>query len=391
MCEYTFNRFLTDKPELIAVVEEAFRSEDISNFHESIPGYHPTPLARLDNLAASLGVGQLFVKDESHRFGLKAFKGLGASYAIYRYIKKAWEHEFGVSFQPANLYETDLIEKLHLPVFCTATDGNHGRGVAWFCRLLNHRAVIYMPHNTVKARIENIGREGAQVVVVDGDYDEAVELAASDAETNGWQVISDTSYPGYTEIPAWIMAGYTTMFREIEQQLHDESIDIVFLQGGVGSLAASAVWYFTHTKPVRPRFVCLEPLQADCLLASVRSATGELTKSSGRLDSIMAGLNCGTPSLIAWPILRDSVDLFVSISDRYAIEAMKRYYNPIGNDIKVISGESGASGLGALLALVNDPLLENAREKIGLGPSSKVLLFNTEGDTDPVHFQQVVA
>lgn len=182
------------------------------------------------------------------------------------------------------------------------------------------------------------------------------------------------------------------MFREIDRQAaSDAQFDFIFLQGGVGSLAAAAVrYYLPRSDRGRPRFVCLEPLQADCLMASIRSAAGELTRSTGRLDSVMAGLNCGTPSLIAWSILRDSVDLFLAISDRYALEAMKTYYHPDGKDPRVISGESGAAGLAALIALMNDPCLNRAREHIGIDSSSRVLLFNTEGDTDPDHFQRVV-
>jgi diaminopropionate ammonia-lyase len=392
MCEYAFNPFLTSSPETVVPVEEAFQQDDIQSFHESIPGYAPSPLVSLQSLATELGVGGIQVKDESHRFGLKAFKGLGASYAIYRFIKRAWEHEFGVSFQSANLYEPDLIQRLRLPVFCTATDGNHGRGVAWFSGLLRHRAVIYMPHNTVNARIENIKKEGAQVVIVDGAYDEAVELAADDAQRNGWQIISDTSYEGYTEIPAWVMAGYTTLFREIDRQTSsDLQFDFIFLQGGVGSLAAAAVrYYLPRSDRGCPRFICLEPVQADCLMASIRSSAGELTRSTGRLDSLMAGLNCGTPSLIAWPILRDSVDLFLAIPDRYALDAMKTYYHPTGTDVRIVSGESGAAGLAALIALMKDRSLDGARERLGIGSSSRVLLFNTEGDTDPDHFQRIV-
>ena len=256
----------------------AFEADDIRSFHRSIPGYAPTPLVSLPGLAGNLGVAQISVKDEAHRFGLKAFKGLGASYAIYRFIKQRWEQQFGVQFEIANLYHSELLKLLNLPL-CTATDGNHGRAVAWFSRLIGHPSLIYMPNNTVAARIDNIRREGAGVVVVDGDYDEAVRAVARDAEQNGWQVISDTSYPGYTQIPYWIMAGYTTMFEEIDRQINPDegAFDLILLQSGVGSFTAAAGWYYGRRQESdRPKLVSVEPTDADCLLESIKHGHGEV-------------------------------------------------------------------------------------------------------------------
>lgn len=390
MCRYSVNPYRTDDPAWEPGVTTAFRSEDVLALHRSIPAYAPTPLISLEALAHRLGVSSIHVKDESHRFGLKAFKGLGASYAIYRFIKDRWEKKFGVQFELDNLYRSEQIQQLNLPPFCTATDGNHGRAVAWFSRLIGHRAAIYMPAGTVQTRIDNIRSEGAEVTVIDGDYDETVRRVAADAEQNGWQVISDTSYPGYTQIPMWIMAGYTTMFAEVDAAC-DESFSHVFLQSGVGSFAAAAAWYYFERTALSPLLVSVEPLEADCLLESVAHGGGEMRTSRGSAETIMAGLNCGTPSLVAWPLIRDRFSLFLAVSDQFGRQAMRRYYHPEESDTRIISGESGSAGLAALLALDQSESLSEARGRLGLDKHSRILLFNTEGDTDPESFQRVVS
>lgn len=319
---------------------------------------------------------------------------MGASYAIYRFVKQQWEARLKSAFDLEYLYQPEQLERLGRFTFCCATDGNHGRAVAWFARKLGQKAVIYMPQSTVEVRIENIRREGADVIVVDGDYDDAVRRAARDAETNHWQVIADTSYPGYTEIPWWIMAGYTTIFREMEPTVSPESrpeIDFVFLQVGVGSFAASAAWYYRRRLGASgPSLISVEPIAADCFLESIRSGHGEAKAARGKLDSIMAGLNCGTPSLLAWPIVRDGIDFFLSVGDEYARNAMRILYCPKGEDPAIISGESGAAGLAGLLALLSEESLSEARERLGINGRSRILLINTEGDTDPGHFREVV-
>jgi len=395
MAPFAFNDFIKAAPDIPEELQAAFSAEDIASFHASLEGYRPTPLHRLDNLAASLNLSKIYVKDESYRFDLEAFKVLGASYAIYRFLKA----ELSGSEDPALFLDTILRdgpggELAERYTFCTATDGNHGRAVAWTARRLYQKAVIYMPKGTVKARVENIRREGARVHVIDGDYDEAVRKIASDADKNGWQIISDTAWPGYTTIPAWIMAGYTTMFREIDEASgngDDSGFDAVFMQSGVGSFAAAGAWYYNfHYGPGRPRIISVEPNQAACLLESIVIGKGELTTSRGSSQTIMAGLNCGTPSYLAWPVLRDGVDLFMSMGDDYAERAMRQYYYPEGDDPHIISGESGAAGLGALTALMTDREFRDARDRLELGPGSRILLFNTEGATDPDNFSRVV-
>ncbi|MCP5048459.1 MAG: pyridoxal-phosphate dependent enzyme, partial [bacterium] len=192
-------------------------SSDMLDFHKSIEGYHPAPLLMLPNLAKTLGVKEIYVKDESHRFGIKAFKAFGASYAIYRFLKGLWEDRFGkrYAFNETSFKDPGVLKKLGSVTFCAATDGNHGRAVAWTANKLKQRAIIYMPNNTAQSRIHNIEQEGAEVVLVPGTFDDCVRQCARDAEKNNWQAISDTAYPGYMEIPKYIMLGYTSIFKEM--------------------------------------------------------------------------------------------------------------------------------------------------------------------------------
>jgi len=395
-CLYQDNRFRKSVPVWDDQYVGAFSSDDIAGLHNLLPGYQPTPLIRLPALAGMLGVREIWIKDESYRFDLNAFKVMGASYAIYRFLKSEWESQQNTPFDIRSIMNCGPGGSwAGRYTLCTATDGNHGRAVAWIAIRLFQKAVIYMPKGTAKARIENIRKEGAEVHVIDGTYDDAVRQMALDAEKNGWQIISDTAYPGYMTIPGWIMAGYTTMFREIEPVIHDPEtaeFDLVFMQGGVGSFAAAGVWYYVNRYgSKRPHLISVEPTEAACLLESSRTDNGEIVTSKGSFETIMAGLNCGTPSLMAWPIIRDGIDLFLAITDDYAIQAMRQFYYPYGDDPHIVSGESGAAGLGALMALMQDKSLRAAKEKLGFGPESRILLFNTEGATDPVHFAQVVS
>jgi diaminopropionate ammonia-lyase len=250
-----------------------------------------------------------------------------------------------------------------------------------------------MPSGSAQARIDAIKGEGAEVIIVDGNYDLAVIKAQEAAESNGWQIISDTSYCGYLKIPRWIMAGYTSMFQEITEQLAesgDARIDAIVIQAGVGALAAAAAFYYSQSEH-QPMLISVEPTHANCLLVSAQSGDGSLHSSTEDQDSIMAGLNCGTPSLVAWPLIRDRFDAFVSIPDNYALEAMRKYYHPADSDPRIISGESGAAGLAALLALTTESSLRQHFDHLNIGPQSRILLLNAEGDTDPDNFHEVVS
>lgn len=362
---------------------------DMPDFHRSLEGYQPTPLVSMDGTARALGVKELYVKDESHRFGIKAFKALGASYAIYRFLKSQWEEQYTTPFSPQSFKDPEALSTLGEVTFCAATDGNHGRAVAWTAKKLKQRAVIYMPDNTAQGRIDNIEGEGAEVVLVPGTFDHCVELCAADAAKYGWQAISDTAYPGYMEIPKYIMLGYMEIFLEMEDSLHAADIpgiDMVFLPAGVGGLAAAGTAYYSFRYgDKRPKLVCVEPSDCDCFLESVMYGKGKPLPTRGRQQSIMAGLNCGIPSPVAWPVIRDGMHLFTAVTDDYAEEAMRIFYAE-----NVISGESGASGLAGLLALLKDPRLIEAKEKTAVDNNTRVLLINTEGDTDPENYKRII-
>jgi diaminopropionate ammonia-lyase len=351
----------------------------IRDFHRGLPGYRATPLLAFPALARDLGLGQVWVKDEGHRLGLPAFKVLGAAYAVHRLV----------SARPPGATPLTL---------ATATDGNHGRAVAWAARALGQRAVIYLPAHSAPARLAAIRSEGAEVVEVDGTYDEAVARAAADAQAHGYQVVADTAYPGYTEIPEWIVAGYETIFAEAAEGLAaagaDGAPDVVALQAGVGGLAAAGARFFARRAQeagrARPRLLVVEPTDADCLLASIASPDGERVEGPGLQRSIMAGLNCGIPSLTAWPVLRAAADAFLAVDDGFAEEAMRRLAGGAGGDPHVVAGESGAAGLAGLLALAREPALASLRSTLGVGPGTSVLLVVTEGATDPEGYRRVV-
>lgn len=391
MCQFFINRYRQKKPNWEKDTCLAFKNPDIFDLHRSIPEYRPSPLVSLPDLAKSLGIRQLFIKDESFRFGLKAFKALGSTYAIYRMVKDYLRNNNGPEVTPDNFYSNNFLRANEF-IFCTATDGNHGRAVAWSARKLRQKSVIYMPGNSVKARIENIKSEGAEVILVDGSYDSAVSRAAKDAERNGWQMISDTSWPGYENIPRYIMAGYLTMFREIQKQMEESiTIDALFVQGGVGALAGSASWFYNREYHLTtPKLISVEPTSAACMLESIKSKNGFPVSLKNNPNSIMAGLNCGTPSSVAWPFIRAGYDLFMSVSDEYCIDAMQKYFRTVGDDPQIIAGESGAAGLAGLIALYNHQSGRTIRNKLGLGEGSTILLINTEGDTDPVAFDTLV-
>jgi diaminopropionate ammonia-lyase len=347
----------------------------VLQFHRSLPGYAPTPLHACPGLARSLGLAHLHVKDESRRFGLKAFKGLGASWALHRLL----EDRRAAGAPPPR-------------AVATATDGNHGRALAWAARREGIEAIVFIPAGSAAARIEAIRGEGARVVPVEGTYDDAVRRCAEESAENGWQVIADTGYEGYLDIPRLVAEGYSTLFAEAEEQIevqHLERPGLVIVQGGVGALASAAVDHYRRHHP-RPIIAVVEPVDADCLLESIASPDGRPRPARGRQASIMAGLNCGTASLAAWPVLRDGVDLFLSIEDRFAEEAMRRFHRPAAGDPPIEAGESGAAGLAGLIALAADPAFRAARERLALSARTAALVINTEGATDPVSFRRIV-
>lgn len=362
-------------------------------FHRQIPGFRPSPLKNLSRLAKMLGLGGLWVKDEAERLRLSSFKVLGGSFAIYKLL----EQRLGV--EPGSLTFEELIsnatrERLGKITFATATDGNHGRGVAWAASKLGQSSVVYVHDKTSSARVRAIESHGARVEVVAGTYDDAVRKVDEDAGRHGWQVISDTSWPGYEEIPTWIMQGYSTLFSEAQEQLATHGLDRpshVFIQAGVGALAASCVAFYRRLfGNETPKCVVVEPTRAACLLSSARAGDGRAHRFPGDLDTIMAGLACGDPSPIAWDLLWDHADVFAAVPDYVAAKGMRVFGVPLEGDPVVISGESGAVTLGTLMFAMETPDGAELRRHLRLGPDSQVLVVNSEGNTDPDYFRRVV-
>ena len=364
------------------------------SFHRSFPQYSVTPLAALDGMADRLGLGGLYVKDESYRFGLNAFKVLGGSFAMARYI--AGELGRDVAQLDYNYLTSDkLKEEFGQATFFTATDGNHGRGVAWAANRLGQKAVVHMPKGSTKTRFDNIAKEGAQVTIEEVNYDDCVRMAAAEAaQTEHGVVVQDTAWEGYEEIPAWIMQGYGTMAGEAARQLRQLEVNRpthVFVQAGVGSLAGAVVGYFANLFPSDPpKFIVMEARAADCLYQGAVAGDGKPRIVGGDLQTIMAGLACGEPNTISWDILRNHVTAFVSCPDWVSAKGMRMLGAPVKGDPAVISGESGAVGMGLVASLMESDAYKDLREAIGLDRHSQVLMFSTEGDTDPEKYRRIL-
>lgn len=360
-------------------------SQEVLAFHRRLPGYAPTRLVHAPLLARMLDVGDVWVKDESSRFGLPSFKILGASWATYR----ALATKAGSTFPEWHTLDElsqhlDLLRPLTL---VAATDGNHGRAVAHMARLLGLHARILVPDGMAQARIAAIRGEGAEVTIVQGTYDDAVEQAAAMASDRAL-MISDTGWPGYEDVPAWVVEGYSTIFREVDEQLAEagkQQPDLVAVQMGVGALAAAVLRHYRRPAPAAaPRIVGVEPADAACVLASARA--GERVLVPGPHRSIMAGLNCGIPSATAWPLVSQGIDLFVAIDDDYACDAMRALA-----DAGVVSGETGAAGLGGLLAILRGAGALQLRDTLGISRDSSILILSTEGATDPEAYARIIA
>lgn len=355
--------------------------EEISTW----PGYAPTPLLSLSGLARDFGFAEIRYKDEGRRFGLKSFKALGGAYAVLRQLQRKVAAATGSA--PSS---RDLFSGRHraitegITVTC-ATDGNHGRAVAWGAQLFHCRAVIFVSAAVSEGRRAAIARYGAEVLRVSGTYDDAVRHAAAQAAANGWIVVSDTSYAGYTEIPRDVMHGYGVMADEAMDALSSPPSH-VFVQAGVGALAAAVTaraWQ--RWGAARPRIVVVEPEKADALYRS--AIAGKPAVAAGDLDTVMAGLSCAEVSLLAFEVLRLGVDDFVTISDDWALEAVRLLASGRHGDTPVVGGETGVAGLAGLLAALAD---DNGRRVLGLGTSSRVLLFGSEGATDPEIWTRIV-
>jgi diaminopropionate ammonia-lyase len=331
-------------------------------------GYRPTPLIDLPGLARTCGLGRVRLKHEGKRFHLRSFKALGGAYAVQRLIAERGE-----------------AAKATLTV-CCATDGNHGKAVAWGAQQAGIRCVIYLHAHVSQGREDAIAAFGAEIRRVDGTYDDSVRQAARDAETHGWTVISDTSWDGYATIPAWVMQGYTVMIAEIIDQLGGDKPSHLFVQGGVGGLPAAVVAPFWDDWGAdRPLPVVVEPHAADCLYQS--AVAGRLTEAEGNLDTVMACLSAGEASPLAWQVLDHGAAAFMSMEDRFAVDAMIALAAGTSGDPPLVVGESGSAGVAALMALTDR---DGMRGQLGLDESANVLVIASEGATDPDIYRKVV-
>jgi len=367
--------------------------ESVRNFHKRFPQYKATPLHNLKALAALYGVESIYVKDESFRFGLNAFKVLGGAYAIGKYLAQRLDMPIeSLSFD--TLKSEAIKAKLGTLTFVTATDGNHGRGIAWAARELGHKSVVYMPKGSSQLRLENILAEGSEASITSLNYDDAVRLANQYADDTGAILIQDSSWPGYEDIPRWIIQGYATLTDETVDQidaLHANTPTHIFLQAGVGSFASSVLGYFTAKYGGdRPITIIVEPSEAACLFKSAQIGDGKPHNVTGFMPTIMAGLACGEPSMVSWYILRDYADMYLSCDDSVTELGMQILANPTSTDPKIVSGESGAVGMGVLNLLFNDAKYFDLAQMLKLDENSRILLISTEGDTDPENYKKII-
>ncbi|MGG5460433.1 diaminopropionate ammonia-lyase [Clostridium sp. B9] len=382
----------TDKEGCIEFLskEEVSRAK---NFHESFPEYDKTPLVELDNLAEKIGLKGIYLKDESYRFGLNAFKVLGGSFAMGRHLADTLGEDIK-DLPYEKLTSDEVKDRLGEITFVTATDGNHGRGVAWTANRLKQKSVVYMPKGSSLERLNNIKAEGADASITELNYDDAVRLAAKYADEHNGLMVQDTAWEGYEKIPAWIMQGYGTMALEALDQLNAIKVlkpTHIFVQAGVGSLAGAVQGFFaSQFGDECPKTVIVESNLADCFYKSAIADDGEPRFVGGDMQTIMAGLACGEPNTIGWEVLKNHSTAFVSCPDWVSAKGMRILGNPLKGDEKVTSGESGAVTTGLLYEIMTNEDYKDLKEALELDENSRVLLFSTEGDTDPEKYREIV-
>ena len=363
-------------------------AERVRAFHRTITGYESTPLISLQSLAENIGLQSFHVKDESYRFGLNAFKCLGGSWCIANYIaEKLGIPEGDIAFE--RLKGDDVRGKMSGVKFVTATDGNHGRGIAWAASRLGLGSVVFMPKGTARERLENIQALGSEASITNMNYDDTVQHAKIFAESHGWSLMQDTSFSGYEDIPLRIMQGYLTMALEAAEEISQPPTHI-FLQAGVGSMAGALASFFTQYYGGKIIITIIEPNNADCIFRTARANDGELHAVKGSLKTIMAGLACGVPCTVAWELLKSHAQNYISMPDYVAANGMRILGNPCGDDTRIISGESGASTAGFVCELMRNDSLDGIREALKIDGSSRVLCFSTEGDTDRENYRRIV-
>ena len=366
----------------------AFAAEQARRFHKTIPGYRETPLVSLSCAAGEYGIDSIFVKDESQRFGLKAFKGLGGSYAMFRILCERLGLDPGAADYDT-FREAEVRRRCSGVEFVTATDGNHGKGVSWAAKLFGCKAHVYMPKGSVEARRRAIEEAGSAVAeITELNYDMTVEYAALAADRHGWELIQDTAWEGYEKCPRWIIDGYLTLAAEAAEQMGEKKPTHIFLQAGVGAMAGGIEAYFMNKYREEPPLVAIaEPTDVACIYKSVLAGDGKAHSIEGNPQTIMAGLNCGTPCAAVWPILRDCSAYFCACEDIVTEEGMRAYARPLGSDKAIVAGESGAVTYGLLLEILKS---DSLREQFKIDEKSVILLINTEGDTDPGNYRKVL-
>jgi len=342
-----------------------------------------TPLHALPALAGELGLAALHVKDEGFRLGLGSFKALGGAYAVFRLVLEEAGKRLGRPVDIEDLDRADVRSVAAKMTFACATDGNHGRSVAQGAELAGARAVIFVHAGVSDGRIAAIARYGAEMVRVDGNYDDSVRQAAQVAAEKGWSVVSDTSWPGYERIPGLVMQGYTAIVREALRQLCEPPTH-VFVQAGVGGIAAAVAGHLAIVLgDARPTFIVVEPARAACVVAAARA--GHVVKVAHDQPTVMAMLECYEASQVAWRVLARAADAFMAVDEDDAVGAMRRLALPAGSDPVIVAGESGGVGLAGLIRA----MAEN-RADLGLDGKSRVLVINTEGATDPHRYAELV-
>ncbi len=344
-----------------------------------------TPLHSLPALSDYLGVGAIAVKDEGHRLDLGSFKALGGSYAVIRLVLEEATRVLVRPVDVSELQTADVRAIAATMTFACATDGNHGRSVAQGAQLVGGKAAIFVHSGVSDSRVAAIARFGAEMIRVDGTYDTSVTEAASVATQKGWTIVSDTSWPGYERIPGLVMQGYTALVQEALRQMPQPPTH-VFVQSGVGGIAAAAAGHLSLVLGrKRPTFVVVDPARAACLYESARA--GHPVRIPHGAPTVMAMLECYEPSLVAWRILSRVADAFMTVEEQDAVDVMNRLARPLGDDPAIVSGESGGAGLAGLIRALSDPAAKSA---LKLDKTSRILVINTEGATDPERYLELV-
>ena len=383
------NSNLKDKKEIRNESFYGIYSDDEAiNYHKSFKEYSETKLYCLKNYSKKIGVKNVFVKDESSRFGLNAFKVLGASFAIGKYIGKMINKDIS-EISSNYLKSGKWKDKLGNITLVSTTDGNHGRGVAWTAKQLNFPCRIYMPKGSTENRLRNITDLWAYGEITEYNYDDTVRMVNDLAKENGWTIVQDTAWEGYEDIPKWIMKGYSTLAKEVIKQIGDNIPTHIFLQAGVGAFAGVMASVFTETYVEKaPKIIIVEPHNAACFYES--AVNNKCTAVSGDLKTIMCGLACGEPNPIGYEILSKYSDVFLSVSDEMTKRGMRLLNKPLKEDTKIISGESGAVGMGVLDEIMTNSDYDELKKFLGLNENSNVLIISTEGNTDPDVYKSII-